>query len=218
MDSDSQKHLIDQLQQLTSRLSQANFHPCLTEAEIQEFENMYRVSLPMAYRLFLLHLGNGGLGIEALSLPSSESNLFHSSLQRDFPYLYESHILNFEQFVGWYKTNPKAVEQFVDVSNFRKNYHASHQTEIENQLTLFNIKTFFEGEDFLEDLYEAYLYSPHHTDGTIYLGNFDPDIGSYLVIRGKRKGTIWGRGVAKIFPLQENGKYLDFLSWIDEMF
>ena len=36
--------------------------PCLPEQEIAAFEASYRILLPEAFRLFLLHIGNGGGG------------------------------------------------------------------------------------------------------------------------------------------------------------
>ena len=39
-----------------------NFNPCSTEDQIQDVEGKYHVQLPMNYREFLLHIGNGGAG------------------------------------------------------------------------------------------------------------------------------------------------------------
>ena len=37
-------------------------NPCLTEHEVDEFENRYGVRLPREYRSYLIELGNGGAG------------------------------------------------------------------------------------------------------------------------------------------------------------
>jgi hypothetical protein len=41
---------------------QYHLNPCLTEAEIQTFEQRYQITLPQDYRDFLLYVGNGGAG------------------------------------------------------------------------------------------------------------------------------------------------------------
>ena len=218
MESDPHLPLEDRLNHFKERVSSKRFNSCLSEEEISHFEYQFKVRLPEAYRRFLLEVGNGGNGIATLSMsPSAPSNSPYSNLNRSFPYWYAVPFMSFEAFMIWYQTNPKAIDQFVEVATFRKNYYATHREEIENQLTLFKVKTFFEGESFLEDLYEAYLYSPHHRDGTLALGEFGSEERYILVVTGKRRGRVWGYNTERIYPLfGENGP-LDFLDWLEEM-
>ncbi|MEN7551515.1 SMI1/KNR4 family protein [Rapidithrix thailandica] len=60
---------IEELQKLDANLyifgahkHKYQFNPCLTEKEIQTFEEENSIQLPSGYREFLLHIGNGGAG------------------------------------------------------------------------------------------------------------------------------------------------------------
>lgn len=217
MDPDAHPHLEERLTQFKERVSLKRFNPCLREEEIHPFEHRYGVRLPEGYRQFLLKVGNGGYGVPPLVTGSfTPSSSPYPYLNRTFPYWYAVPFMSFEAFMVWFETNPKAIERFVDVVTFRKNYYATHQEEIENQLTLFKVKTFFEGETFLEDLYEAYLYSPHHRDGTLDLGDVGQGEGYMLVVTGKRRGNVWAHNSEKVYPLFGEEGPLDFLGWLEE--
>lgn len=218
MEPDSHSHLEERLAHFKERVSLKRFNPCLKEEEIRNFEETHQVVLPLGYRLFLLLIGNGGHGLTPLPVHKDTSEYpLLAYLNRDFPYLYPTPFMTFESFIIWYQSNPKAIEQFVDVPTFRNNYYATHREEIENQLTLFKVKTFFEGETFLEDLYEAYLYSPHHRDGTLPLGDLGQEESYVLIVSGKRRGRVWGHDLEKMYPLFGPDGPLDFLSWLEEM-
>lgn len=62
--------------------------PCLTEKQIQQFEQRHRITLPQEYRAFLLHVGNGGAGpyYGLLPLESSVVSEEGDFLTRPFPY------------------------------------------------------------------------------------------------------------------------------------
>ncbi len=49
-------------QNFGSELHRYQLNPCLTESEIQFFEEKNRITLPEDYRNFLLEIGNGGAG------------------------------------------------------------------------------------------------------------------------------------------------------------
>jgi hypothetical protein len=49
---------------LQQEVASANlpFNPCLSDADLAAFEQVHQVSLPVEYRYFLAHIGNGGAG------------------------------------------------------------------------------------------------------------------------------------------------------------
>ena len=64
---------------------------CLTEPEIEQFEQRHRIRLPDAYRLFLLHIGNGGdgpphYGLVPLHLTVPADSGFGEALAPDEPF------------------------------------------------------------------------------------------------------------------------------------
>lgn len=97
---------------------QYRLNPCLTEAEIQAFEQHHRITLPEDYRAFLLTVGNGGAGPyyglfpleKCLShVSSDEVNPF--SLSKDFPHTQQWNM---------------AAETFPDEETFEQAYCQNH--------------------------------------------------------------------------------------------
>jgi hypothetical protein len=62
-----------------SDLHEYRLNPCLSEAEIQQFELESHITLPIDYRSFLLEVGNGGAGpgygLFSLNLTATDSSL-----------------------------------------------------------------------------------------------------------------------------------------------
>jgi hypothetical protein len=53
-----------------SRAHELCLNPCLSEPEVRQFEQKYRIELPEDYRDFLLKVGNGGASVFPLGIES----------------------------------------------------------------------------------------------------------------------------------------------------
>ena len=59
------KHLAEKFAHLKHFDAPANcfvLRPCLSDAQVADFEHRYQITLPQTYRDFLTHIGNGSLG------------------------------------------------------------------------------------------------------------------------------------------------------------
>jgi hypothetical protein len=80
-------------------------NPCLSEAEVRQFEQKYHIELPGDYRDFLLRVGNGGAGVFPLGI-DSEAYSYDQAMER---WLTDDRVLDqpFPHSEAWNITEPE---------------------------------------------------------------------------------------------------------------
>ena len=79
--------MLDQIERIRAKLQtrRAVMNPPAPESHVSAFESMHGVALPTEYRLFLTHVGNGGVGPPSYGLVSlAESDLGLIAEERTF--------------------------------------------------------------------------------------------------------------------------------------
>ncbi len=129
------------------------FHrnPCLSLKELEQFEAEYEISLPTDYKQFLNKIGNGGFRVLPLSrFPGGENfpaNSFHL-LRHPFPYRSAWEEESFEEFITLYHAPNFFIGDYVDMKAVRSSYKKLHKKALSQQLSLFDVDAFYEGEAF----------------------------------------------------------------------
>ncbi len=105
------QHLAELLHQLqeadnTLRVFGADEHeyklgPTLTESELQEFEQRHQITLPVDYRLFLIHVGNGGAGPSYGLYNLDKDRTERAAISKPFNWTSESIIESEEDWQYW---------------------------------------------------------------------------------------------------------------------
>lgn len=105
-----------------SEFHRYNFNPCLTEEQIQEFEQTEGIRLPKEYRSFLMHIGNGGAGPYYGILPLSEYNFHYNE------HIYEDIDKSFLAYEFPFKEKWKPIRSQSDEEIATEDKHGAYGT------------------------------------------------------------------------------------------
>ena len=171
-------------------------HPPLTEEAVREFEVRHRITLPMEYRGFLIHVGNGGAGPSyGLFKLGEMDNAFKHKRWRE-------------------------GDGFVGVLS-RPFPHAAAWNDLSGEPAYDKSR---EGDCEWEDEYERRLnawaqvyWSPNNVNGAIPICHLGCAYRQWLVVSGPEAGRVWDDDRADrrgLKPLQQKGrKRVTFLQW-----
>ncbi|MEZ4848689.1 MAG: hypothetical protein R3B93_08720 [Bacteroidia bacterium] len=189
--------------------------------DLKSFEEKYEITLPEEYKAILHKFGNGWFNFLRLELDPESPNVFEhfQNLRKPFLYKKPTELENLTEFITRYRASNKWVGNFIDRQKIKRKYIQEQTGETFNQLALFGYDSFYESDDFLEELHQEYLYSENHFNGCLRLFDQYKYDAPYLVVSGAARTEIWqdGRFEGKsIYPeLGNNGKILGLFEWID---
>jgi len=183
--------LQEQLAYITLKLGllKAEMKPVLSEADVKEFEEKEKISLPAEYRQFLLTVGNGGAGPLPDGLcqlgdrpKSADADAVESTLAKPWP-------LQMSDF-------PAAAECYLGVQSCYT-------------------KTAIEGDSReISAAEKAVAEKAQGTDGLLWLGPGQEGSNHYLVVSGEGKGDVWFFAADHLGPF--TGGFMEwYLSWLD---
>ena len=192
--------LEQRIKQIKHKLIERHIHlnPCLGEHEVESFEAQYNISLPEAYRRFLLEVGDGGAGPPYYGLvPLAETiiNSAHTEMVR-FVELLDAKLgkqPDEQQPVDEMRFRPDLPFPLTDIWDWEEESERIESEEISEEECTKTINAI-------------------HEQGSLALGTQGDGDDWILVITGNERGYVWMRTEHITLPCKPRR---DFLSWYE---